>query len=654
LLYRIFPAALLLLVTLPVLASALLPRRQPPVTEEPYYVHSETRQSIMGKPLYRTMSRKQQESFEGAYRILFAGDLILLEDQVRRAYNGKEYDFSDCFAYTASYIQEADFAIGVLEGPLAGEEAGYSNGNYTDIKQFWLNFPDEWGAAVRDAGFDLVTTANNHALDRGIPGLKRSLAVLEELGLDRIGTYASEEERAAGRVRIIENQGLKMAVLAYTYGMNGYRTSEIFQSPEAYVTTWLPSKDSEVYEAARKEIEADFLRARQENPDLILVLPHWGTQFETVPDAEQQHWEAVFKELGADIILGDHTHSVQPVYMEQREGRKVYTLYCPGNYANIFRGYDGDFCAMTEIYIDRDSKELLGGSIIPMWVTASGTGNYRPLPLYLMETDPGLKQRVSVDDAERAGVAKRQIARIMLGEFMDSAYREERWFFDEKGYMRSPCPQLEPDESLQRSEVFRMLSEAERICFVGDSITEGSANGGVGWFEPLETFFKSEPIRCGWGSSTVQTLLRDHRKEIGDAKADLFVIAIGTNDIRYREEDLCAMTPEAYTESLKELRELIQTRNPSARFLFVAPWTAQDGDSSSRLAYGEKKEMIKAYTEALRTMCRQSGDGFSDPNPYIESWITKYPQSEFLLDAIHPNNDSGVRLYAEAVLQGGQ
>ena len=119
----------------------------------------------------------------------------MLEDQVKNAYNGKGYDFSPCFEYTKKYISAADFAVGVFEGPLAGNSKGYSNSNFDDGKELYLNFPDEFADAVKTAGFDLVTTANNHLLDMGEAGVDRTIRVLKEKGLDSTGSYLNKTQK---------------------------------------------------------------------------------------------------------------------------------------------------------------------------------------------------------------------------------------------------------------------------------------------------------------------------------------------------------------------------------------------------------------------------------------------------------------------------
>lgn len=93
---------------------------------------------------------------------------------------------------------------------------------YHDGKELYLNFPDEFASAVKDAGFDLVTTANNHLLDRGSDGALRTLDVLDNIGLDHTGSYRSIEEKNNSRVKLVTVEGIKFAVLSYTCGINNY------------------------------------------------------------------------------------------------------------------------------------------------------------------------------------------------------------------------------------------------------------------------------------------------------------------------------------------------------------------------------------------------------------------------------------------------
>lgn len=381
--------------------------------------------------LFNVMSEEKQYEFDNAFRLTFAGDLILLEDQVKRARTEDGYDFAPVFEYAEPYISSADLAIGVFEGPMAGAEAGYTGSNYGDGKELYLNFPDEFAAAVKDAGFDLVTTANNHVLDKGVDGAMRTLDILDSIGLEHTGSYRNEEEKQNSRVKLIEADGIKLAVLSYTYGSNYYNTADLAEGGLSYITSVISGTEGELFEKLRTQVEQDFALAKSLEPDLIVVLPHIGTQFMNSPDAEQEAWFEIFKENGADIILGDHSHSVQPAVIEEHDGRNVFTAYCPGNFANIYRENQGDTSMLVDVYIDRSTKEVIGGSIVPLYTQAPADGNFRALPIYEIQNNTELRKQLSTDDIARASNAHSIVTAVVFGYGMDISAVTERYYFDE-------------------------------------------------------------------------------------------------------------------------------------------------------------------------------------------------------------------------------
>lgn len=601
--------------------------------------------------IYRTADEQTAERLENAFTILFAGDLILLEDQVKSGYTGSGYDFSECFTYTKQYIEAADLAIGVFEGPCAGtDNTTYSSSNYEDGKTLFVNFPDEWAAAVKDAGFDLVTTANNHLLDRGEAGARRTLEVLDTIGLAHTGSYTSQAEKDEKRIKLIEQDGLRFAVLSYTFWVNDYTQDQMLDDSHSYLTSMIVSESNARYQECLESVAQDFEAAKALSPDFIIVLPHWGTQFADHADNFQLLWEKNFKAFGADIILGDHTHSVQPVRISREGDRSVFTLYSPGNYANIYREHNGDFSALVEVRIDRTEKKILGGSVIPMWTESAYSGNYRPLPIYDILTDDRLGAEISTRDMERIGEAQTHISSVMLGTEISLNLVQERYFFDEEGFFRIKHPPLELSDEMRGGIFYSALQNADDVCFIGDSVTEGSKNGGVPWYEPLEGIVQGTVTNCGWGGATVADLLNKHMDTILSADADLYVIAIGTNDVRYRDPEICAMDPETYIQRLSELRTQILTAHSDARFVFIAPWYATDGDTVSKLPYQEKLEQYRSYAAALESWAATNGDVFINANPYLQQVLDLYPHRDYLLDFIHPNATAGVSLYSKAVL----
>lgn len=553
------------------------------------------------------------------------------------------------FEFTGKYISAADFSIGVFEGPLGGNAKLYSQSNYGDGKKLYLNFPDEFADAVKNAGFDLVTTANNHLLDMGLDGMQRTIAVLKEKNIDFTGSYRTAEEKATSRVKIVDKDGIKMAILSYTYGVNNFTKQLI--ADKTHLTSLLAYRTQAEFNFVLEGVQKDFALAKSHKPDLIIVLPHWGEQFADYPDDYQKLWHKIFQQLGADIILGCHTHSVQPAKIDTLNGKKTYTLYCPGNYCNVYREHDGDASLLAEVYIDRDTKKILGGAIIPMWTRSTLAGNYRPLPIWDILTNDKLRREISTFELERVSYVLKHITRITLGTELDENLIQERYFFDEQGFQRRKVAPIKMSDEL-RGKFYRALTAAENVCFIGDSITHGTKNGGVPWYEPLSMLVGGKIFNASFGGATIKQLIsQPFLSKIVTTPANLFVVAIGTNDVRYRKQDICAMTPEEYIACLNVMRSQILKNNPAAKFVFIAPWTSTDGDKISALPYQDKIKLNNLYAAILQKWCAATGDIFINPNVCIDSVLNRRPHRNFLTDWIHPNADKGVALYSEAVLK---
>ena len=597
--------------------------------------------------IYPVMTDQQKKAYDDSFRITFAGDLILLEDQVKLGYTGNGYDYSDMFEYAKPYITSADLAVGVLEGPMAGSDKGYSTGNFTDGKFLRLNFPDEFASAVKDAGFDLVTTANNHLLDKGEEGALRTLDVLDSIGLDHTGSYKNSADKENNHIKLVETQGIRIAVLSYTYGSN-YIDDDDLDGKYAYLTSVISDIEGERFERLKAAVEEDFREAKALNPDLIMVLPHLGTQFLNTPDETQEVWFGIFKENGADIILGDHAHVVEPVKIEEYNGKTVFTAYCPGNFANIYRENQGDTSMLIDVYIDRTTKQVTGGGIIPLYTYAPVGGNYRAVPIYDIMNDQELRNHLTNDDIVRAADSHKIITEVVFGSSLDITAITERYYLNTDGFIRTRSKGLVLTDEMKNGTLYRAMSEADRICFIGDSVTEGTKNGGCPWYEPLEEFFPDKKITgFSKGGCTVSYML-DHINEI--PSADLYVIALGTNDVRYRDESICAMTSDSYVERIDELKTKLLSVSSGAEFIFIAPWYSTDGDPYCMLSFEEKTAMNEEYSTALEKYCSENSFMYINANPYIKDILTVYPDRDYLLDHIHPNASKGVVLYSEAVL----
>ena len=211
---------------------------------------------------------------------------------------------------------------------------------------------------------------------------------------------------------------------------------------------------------------------------------------------------------------------------------------------------------------------------------------------------------------------------------------------------------FEMTEAMKGSHLYRLLSQSETVCFVGDSLTEGTMNGGVPWYEPLRPWIRGKIVNISQGGATTKILLGYFLPSIVHAAADLYVVAVGANDILFRDPLFCATTAEGYVRNLQKLRDAACERRPDAKFVFIAPWLATDGDAG--IIGGEKPPDTDAayrhYTEALKAWCDETGDIFIHANGHIARRFALSSPETYLVDFIHPNAGLGVQLYAEATL----
>ncbi|MBU1109384.1 MAG: CapA family protein [Candidatus Riflebacteria bacterium] len=607
--------------------------------------------------VYPLISPQQQAKISNAVSIAFVGDLILLRDQVREAYHPEtqDYDFDPMFSYAKKYFCDSDFAIGVLEGPLAGEEKGFSTSNYEDEIPLYLNFPESFVDSIKKSGIDLVTIANNHIMDMGIAGVMKTLEVLAEKEIAHVGAYRNIAER--NTARIIDIKGLRVAVLSYTFHSNYYSEDYFFET-NRWVTSLLVAKTSPYFDDALAQIRSDFKRAKAENPDFIVVLPHMGTQFIHKADEFQETWNDIFLKEGADVILADHSHAVQPVefrlIVEGDHTRQAVIVNSPGNFVNSYVDFNGDATSIVKIYLDPDLKTVLCAGIVPMWTQALRNGQHRALPIQDILFDPSLEKEISLFEMRRIKEVFALVTEVMLGAKLSLDQSQAIYYLFPDGYYRQPVASLDLDSSITDSEVYAMFKRSSSVLFVGDSVTHGSKNGGYGWFEPLTASLPELKVaREAWGGATTHVLL-ENLDRICAHDADLYVIAIGTNDIRYRDSSICAMTSQQFVKNIDKLAGEILKKRPAAKFVFVAPWPSLPTDPLTRIPIEQRASVFLEYTKALHDYCQQKGYLFTDPSSTILSSIDQRVSGYYLLDFIHPNAAEGINLFSRAFLKSAK
>ena len=194
---------------------------------------------------------------------------------------------------------------------------------------------------------------------------------------------------------------------------------------------------------------------------------------------------------------------------------------------------------------------------------------------------------------------------------------------------------------LKDSELFEDMQSGRSFCFLGDSITCGTEIEGDQWFRPLMPYIKGGISMTAHGGMMVSHLIRF--KESIPA-ADVYVIAIGTNDIVFHDNENAAHSADDFTCSCSILTEEIKNIAPEAKIYFISPWPFFDQDDSTVSAGNQ-------YREALRSWCSDAGFIYIDPNPYIISVFEKDGSGEYMHDSLHPNTPKGIGLYSYAVLK---
>ncbi len=331
-----------------------------------------TQRTESRSPIAATIPAKPKPEIKEA-TLIAVGDIMMHSTQTRSGYDAKRqtYNFDNFFTPVKNILSKGDWVIGNLETPLAGEDAG----GYTGYPLF--NAPAELADAAKKAGFNILTTANNHALDRGEKGVIRTIANLRDRKIPSTGTAGSVAE--ASRTLISTKNNISLAILAYTYGTNGIPIPQ--------------GKDYLVSLIDEKKIIKDIAKARKQGADIVTISLHFGDEYQRQPNPQQKQLVENLLKAGADIILGSHPHVVQPYKIFKFPGkngktRKAVAIYSMGNFIS---GQTKDYTDLGVIFqvsirknFPETTTEVTGIKAIPTWVhryTLNNKTNYRILPL---------------------------------------------------------------------------------------------------------------------------------------------------------------------------------------------------------------------------------------------------------------------------------
>ena len=301
------------------------------------------------------------------------GDIMCHDSQYKDAYISSEntYDFSYVFSDIQKYIQVADIAVGNLETTFAGKDRGYSN--YPTF-----NTPEQLAYNLKTLGIDVLSTANNHSLDKGYSGLVSTLDFLDDAGITHTGTYRTEEEQ--NQILIQNVKGITMAFLSFTYGTNGIP---------------VPSGKDYCVNLIDEELILEQINlAKEQNPDMICVFMHWGVEYQTKQNKAQEDLANLLFQNGVDVILGGHPHVLQPmekrqITLEDGTTKDGFIVYSLGNFISGQNKLPRQSSAILNLGITKDG---VTGKISIDEVTYT--------PVYMYRGPAGKLQRYKLLDIE--------------------------------------------------------------------------------------------------------------------------------------------------------------------------------------------------------------------------------------------------------------
>ena len=376
-------------------------------------------QSIMGMPkgssgnaakdAPKSFSLSGKKTDSKTVRIMANGDLLYHDGLYMSAKKSDgSYDFSENFTYVKDWLHQGDLVLGDFEGTIRSDYplAGYP----------LFNAPEAVVPAIKDAGYQVVDLAHNHILDSGLEGVFTTAKAFEDHGISPVGIY-THKNRDKAPILIKEVKGIKIAILAYSYGFNGLESNLSQKEIDHHLSTFDEEKMKAEIEQAEKEA------------DITVVMPQTGIEYQLEPNEEQVDLYHKMVDWGADIIFGGHPHVVQPSEILEKDGQKKLIIYSMGNFISNQRietmaGVDTAEWTERGVLMDVTIEKTDKGTIIktaqahPSWVSRVEKGTYSPegYPLYTYQT-------LILEDFIEGGKYRNQLDQATKDR-IDTAYKE--------------------------------------------------------------------------------------------------------------------------------------------------------------------------------------------------------------------------------------
>lgn len=261
------------------------------------------------------------------------GDYMNHITQIRQA-KATNYDFTDSFAVIKGIVGKSDLSVVNLETTIAKDTSDMSG--YPEFATH-----ENVIKALKDTGFDVVSTANNHAYDRRLKGIDRTIEIIEKYGLKRTGTF---KENESTNPLIVDVKGIKVGFFSYSQMLNGYEKLMLNSG-----------RDTAVNLIDMDKIKKDVDYLKQNHADVIMCYMHWGEEYSDYPNEYQKNTFKKLSDMGVDLVIGSHPHTIQKSDVIENNGKKSYCVYSLGNLVSDQRESYGQYYGV-EIGVYSDIK----------------------------------------------------------------------------------------------------------------------------------------------------------------------------------------------------------------------------------------------------------------------------------------------------------
>lgn len=341
-------------------------------------------------------------------KLSILGDIMCTEEQLHSYIsNTGESNFDKAVSGVKGI--DSQYIIANLETPIADENFENTKGKYS------FSSPQALAEALKSAGISMVTTANNHCLDRGEEGLKQTMLNLQKVGLDYVGTHLKEEES----YKIVTIEGIKVGILAYTYGTNAFANNCYLEKCNKYMVDMLQCQElsnpllrkiyntnnfalkvfrkvctvfhiaqfnKPVYERegkCKKELSKyiqNIKECKMEGAEFIIACLHIGGQYNENPTKyTKKLCRLSLNKWGVDAVIANHEHVIHPIEL-QKTKENQFCIYSLGNFLSatgvIREPFDkmAEYSAGVHIYLTKDQNKVVPRYAIELFVSVEEDG----------------------------------------------------------------------------------------------------------------------------------------------------------------------------------------------------------------------------------------------------------------------------------------